>query len=269
MVSASSWSHPEVILKSPWSHLEVCLKIWARNKKNEHFGTDRQTKWLPGLLSRSQKTSKGCLISFSLYTTTSWNICKLQFYSQIPMYEIGRLDSIPLTVTTSQVTTHKIVMTYWMKQKHSSLKISGWVSICPSEMEICLSIIWVTSCYQSLESGNVRRYSDDDDTRGPCLCPVIRSDQGGGIRSHHVTSFSLSPPRLTLAVGWLHQSPVIMARQSLRCAEIGWAGAGLICIKLLQVTTIIIRSQTRENMQHDAKTHGQWAAELLSDFRDH
>lgn len=68
----------------------------------------------------------------------------------------------------------------------------------------------------------------------------------------HITS---PPPRLTLAVGRLHQSPVIMARQSLRCAEIGWAG--LICIKLLQRSSSGVRQEKICSMMPRLMDSGQ------------
>ena len=40
---------------SYWSYLEVCLKIGARNKKNEHFGTDGQSDSLGSLVGAKKE----------------------------------------------------------------------------------------------------------------------------------------------------------------------------------------------------------------------
>ena len=90
----TSWSHPEVILKSSWSYLDVCLKIWARIKKNECSRqlcaertdgyTDRRTEWHPELLSES-KTE----LRLKLPLKTSKNSSEKQSVSWIPWCSVN------------------------------------------------------------------------------------------------------------------------------------------------------------------------------------
>ena len=54
--------------ESSWSHPEVCLKIWARNKKNEHFVPNGHTEWLLGLLVGAKK----CLVNKYNICPSSW-----------------------------------------------------------------------------------------------------------------------------------------------------------------------------------------------------